>query len=35
MRRGVGRAFADVVILQPSVSGIGFDVKKFFSRKES
>jgi hypothetical protein len=34
MRKGAGRAFADAVILQPNVSGIGFDVKKFFSSRE-
>jgi len=33
-RRGVGRALVDAVILKPSVSGIGFDVKQFFSRKQ-
>lgn len=33
MHRGVGQAFADAVILKPSMSGIGFDVKEFFSRK--
>ena len=32
MRRGVAGALVDAVILQPKVGGIGFDLKKFFSR---
>jgi hypothetical protein len=31
MRRGVAGALVDAVILQPNVSGVGFDLKKFFS----
>ena len=31
-RRGVAGALVDAVILQPNVGGIGFDLKKFFSR---
>jgi hypothetical protein len=31
MRRGIGGALVDAVILQPKVGGIGFDFKKFFS----
>lgn len=30
MRRGVAGALVDAVILQPNVSGFGFDLKKFF-----
>ena len=30
LRRGVAGAFVDAVILQPNISGVGFDVKKFF-----
>lgn len=32
MRRGVAGALVDAVILQPNISGIGFDLKKFFGR---
>ena len=32
MRRGVAGALVDAVILQPKVSGIGFDLKKLFGR---
>jgi len=32
MRHGVAGALVDAVILQPKVGGIGFDLKKFFSR---
>jgi hypothetical protein len=32
MRRGVGRALVDAAILQPNMSGVGFDLKKFFGR---
>jgi hypothetical protein len=31
MRRGVGRAIVDAVILRPNVNGIGIDLKKLFS----
>lgn len=34
MRRGVGRALADAVVLRPTVSGVGFDVKEFFWGKQ-
>jgi len=34
MRRGTAGALVDAVILQPNVGGIGFDVKKFFSREQ-
>jgi hypothetical protein len=32
MRRGVAGALVDGVILQPNLSGIGFDLKKLFGR---
>jgi len=35
MRRGIGRAIVDAVILQPKIGGIGFDLKKFFSKRKS
>jgi len=34
MRKGVGGALVDAVILQPKIGGIGFDLKKFFSGVE-
>ena len=30
MKKGIGRALADALILEPNFSGIGFDFKKFF-----
>lgn len=30
MRRGVGKALVDAVILQPKLGGIGVDLKKLF-----
>jgi hypothetical protein len=30
MRKGVAGALVNAAILQPNVSGIGFDLKKFF-----
>jgi hypothetical protein len=35
MRRGVAGALVKAVILQPNVSGVGFDVKKFFGLDKS
>jgi len=32
MKNGIGRRFLDGVILKPSISGIGFDLKAFFSK---
>jgi len=35
MRRGVGRAVVDALILKPSVSGIGVDLKMLFRRPKA
>ena len=30
-KRGIGKAMVDSIILQPNISGVGFDIKNFFN----